>query len=295
MNNMKIKLILGVMALAITGCDLFKIKEEPQSVDPQLTAVARVFESFLYPEDLEGLTSDAINSSDSADIADRYVRSWIKKQLLINKAAQEIDFDEAELSRKILDYRYALMVHEYKQLHIDQNLNTEVTDEEIQRYYDNHQDNFELKQNIIRGIFIKLPTEVPRISKVGKLIRSKKPADREELASYCYQFASFYSLEDTVWLNFDDIIKNTPLSSIPNQEQYLKYNKYVETSDQNSKYFLYINEYKITDQISPLEFVRDNIEEIIVNRRKIALANELESDIYTQALNEKEFEIYNER
>ena len=291
---MKIKLIMGALALAITACDLFKIKEDPQPVDPQSTAIARVFDSFLYPEDLEGLTSDAINSADSSDIVDRYVRSWIRKQLLINKAAEEIDFDEAELSRKILDYRYALMVHEYKQLHIDNNLNTAVTEDEIQRYYDNHQDNFELKQNIIRGIFIKLPGEVPRVSKVGKLIRSKKPADREELASYCYQFASFYSLEDTVWLNFDDIIKNTPLSSIPNQEQYLKYNKYVETNDQNFKYFLYINEYKITDQISPLEFVRDNIEEIIVNKRKIALANKLETDIYDQAINEQDFEIYNE-
>ena len=280
--------------LVLGGCDLFKIKEELPEMEPDKFAVARVFDNFLYEEDLEGLTSEAINSEDSTDITDRYVRSWIQKQLLLNKASDEIDFDEAELQRKILDYRYALMVHEYKQLHIDQNLHTEVSEEEIQQYYNNHQDNFELKQNIIRGLFIKLPVEAPRISKVGKLIRSKKPVDRDELASYCYQFASFYSIEDTVWLNFDDVIKNTPLSSIPNQEQYLKSNKYVETNDQNFKYFLYIYEYKITDQISPLEFVRDNIAEIIVNRRKIALANKLESDIYTQALNNNDFEIFNE-
>ena len=140
MSNMKINLILCALALTAVSCDLFKIKEDPQPVDPNSTAVARVFQSFLYPEDLEGLTSDATNASDSTDIVDRYVRSWIKKQLLINKAAEEIDFDEAELSRKILDYRYALMVHEYKQLHIDNNLNTDVTEEEIQSYYDDHQD-----------------------------------------------------------------------------------------------------------------------------------------------------------
>ncbi|MDH3709058.1 MAG: peptidyl-prolyl cis-trans isomerase [Cyclobacteriaceae bacterium] len=291
---MKNSFMVLLTGLALGGCDLFKIKEELPQMEPDKVAVARVFENFLYEEDLEGLTSEAINSEDSADISDRYVRSWIQKQLLLNKAYDEINFDEAELQRKILDYRYALMVHEYKQLHIDQNLRTEVSEEEIQQYYTNHEDNFELKQNIIRGLFIKLPVEAPRISKVGKLIRSKKPEDRDELVSYCYQFASFYSVEDTVWLNFDDVIKNTPLSSIPNQEQYLKSNKYVETNDQNFQYFLYIYEYKITDQISPLEFVRDNIAEIIVNRRKIALANKLESDIYTQALNNNDFEIFNE-
>lgn len=293
-SSLKNSLLILIIANLFFGCDMFKIKQDVSQDIEDKTPAARVFDSYLYLEDLEGLTSEAINTSDSSDIADRYIRSWIKKQLLINKASEEIDFDEAALSRKILDYRYALMVHEYKQYHISQNLPTEVTDEEIQQYYNDHQDNFELKQNIIRGIFIKLPDDAPRLSKVGKLIRSKKVEDRNELASYCYQFASFYSLEDTVWLNFDDVIKNTPLSSIPNQEQYLKRNKYVETSDQNLKYFLYIYEYKITDQISPIEFVRDNIAEIIVNRRKIDLANDLEGEIYSQALKNNDFEIYEE-
>ena len=100
------------------------------------------------------------------------------------------------------------------------------------------------------------------------------------------------TLEDTVWLNFDELIQSTPLASIPNHEQYLKTNKYVETNDQNFEYFLYINEYKIADQISPLEFVRDDIKEIIVNKRKIALANQLETDIYAEAQTNNDFEIY---
>ena len=284
--------VLIFLVLITTSCDLFKIKEEPVTLAVDKTPIARVHEDYLYLEDLEGLTSEAINSSDSTDIADRYIRSWVKKQLLLQTASDQLDFDEAEISRKVLDYRYALMVHEFKEYYINQNLNTDVTEQEIQQYYNTHQDNFELKQNIIRGLFIKLPTNVPRINKVGRLIRSNTDKDREELTSYCYQFASFYNLEDTVWLNFDDVIKGTPLSSIPNQEQYLKSNKYVETNDQNFKYFLYIYEYKIADQISPLEFVRDNIAEIIINKRKIDLANQLETDIYSQAQNNNDFEIY---
>ena len=292
MKNSLTSLLVLLTAALVAGCDLFKIKEKPTDVISDSPPVARVYDKYLYPEDLEGLTSEAINSSDSTDIVERYIQSWIKKQLLIGEASARINFDEAELARKILDYRYALMVHEFKQYHINEQLKTEVSEDEIQAYYQENQDNFELKQNIIRGIFIKLPKQAPRINTVGKLIRSQKTNDKEELASYCFQFATYYTLEDTVWLNFDELIQSTPLASIPNQEQYLKNNKYVETSDQNFQYFLYIDEYKIADQISPLEFVRDNIEEIIVNKRKIALANQLETDIYAEAQDNDDFEIY---
>jgi len=292
MNNIITSLAAVALCSVLVSCDLFKIKEGDPETILEIPPVARVYDKYLYTEDLEGLTSEAINSSDSTDITERYIRSWIKKQLLIDEAADRIDFDEAELNRKILDYRYALMVHEFKQYYINQQLQTDVSENEIQSYYNSNQDNFELKQNIIRGIFIKLPKEAPKIKKVGKLIRSKKPKDREELASYCFQFATYYTLEDTVWFNFDELIQSTPLASIPNREQYLKSNKYVETNDQNFEYFLYINEYKIADQISPLEFVRDDIEEIIVNKRKIALANQLEADIYSKAQTNNDFEIY---
>ncbi|GJM28079.1 MAG: hypothetical protein DHS20C17_07140 [Cyclobacteriaceae bacterium] len=291
MNNTISSLAVVLIGL-LSGCDLFKIKDNQSELTSETPPIARVYDTYLYPEDLEGLTSEAINSSDSADIVERYIQSWIKKQLLIDEASSRIDFDEAELSRKILDYRYALMVHEFKQYHINQRLQTDVSEEEIQAYYETNQDNFELKQNIIRGIFIKLPKEAPKINEVGKLIRSQKPKDRDELASYCFQFATYYTLEDTVWLNFEELIQSTPLANIPNQEQYLKNNKYVETNDQNFEYFLYIDQYKIADQISPLEFVRDNIAEIIVNKRKIALANNLESDIYSEAQKNNDFEIF---
>lgn len=297
--NWKEFIISTIISLAVVsvgglvaGCDLFRIKDSQTEIISESPPVARVYNTFLYPEDLEGLTSEAINSSDSTDIVERYIQSWIKKQLLIDEASSQINFDEAELTRKILDYRYALIVHEFKQYHINQQLETEVSEDEIQAYYQSNQDNFELKQNIIRGIFIKLPKEAPRINTVGKLIRSTKPQDKEELASYCFQFATYYTLEDTVWFNFDELIQSTPLASIPNQEQYLKNNRYVETSDQNFEYFLFINEYKIADQISPLEFVRDNIAEIIVNKRKIALANQLETDIYSEAQENNDFEIF---
>ena len=83
--------VLGLLVITsiLSSCDLFKIKDSQSELISETPPVARVYDKYLYPEDLEGLTSEAINSSDSADIVDRYVQSWIKKQLLIDEAGHQ--------------------------------------------------------------------------------------------------------------------------------------------------------------------------------------------------------------
>ena len=52
-----------------------------------------------------------------------------------------------------------------------------------------------------------------------------------------------------------------------------------------------MDEYRISDNVSPLEFVRDEIINIILNKRKVELAKKLEDEVYNHALDRKEFEI----
>jgi hypothetical protein len=71
----------------------------------------------------------------------------------------------------------------------------------------------------------------------------------------------------------------------------LRANPYYETSDDSYLYYLKVEEYRISDNVSPLEFVKDDIRNIILNKRKVELAKRLEDDVYTQAQQQKEFEI----
>jgi hypothetical protein len=221
-----------------------------------------------------------------------YVNNWIRKQLLIDEASARIDFDEAEIQRKILDYRYSLIAYEYKTYYINQNLTKEVTNEEIESYYQENQQNFPLKQNIIRGKFIRVPMDAPNKSKIKSLLLSTREDKMAELKTYCFSNALMYSLEDSVWINFDDIIKNTPLAEIPNKVDFLKRTKYTESSDERSNYYLLIKEYKKTDDIAPLDVVREQIVGIIINKRKVALARNLEKEVYDKAVESNAFEIY---
>ena len=276
---------------SLPGFLQFKNQEADEGVIRR--PVARVYENYLYEQDLEGIVDENATPEDSASLVGRYVDTWVKKQLLLAEAASQMDIDEAELERKILDYRYALIVYEFEKNYVAQEIDNDVDEDEIEEYYQAHQENFELKQNIIKGVYAKVPQEAPRVGRLRKLFQGELDDDaREEIRSYCLSFASAYSLDDSTWYNFEEIIANTPLVSIPNKVQFLQKNEFIETSDDIYVYFVKVQDYKISDQISPLEFVKDDIVKIITNQRKVALTQQLEEDIYRDAKKNNEFEVY---
>ena len=283
--------ILLLFILIFTSCDLIQMKKQ-EKADAARKPVARVQNTYLYLDDLDNLITPGISVADSITRVEAYVDNWTRKQLMISEALRKINIDEAEVERKILDYRYSLIGYEYQTYYLKQNLNTEVSEEEIHTYYKKNVDNFLLKQNIIRGTYIKVSKSAPRTNKIQELILSKKEDDKKNLKSYCLSFSSAYHLGDSTWVVYDDFVKNSPLAEIPNKIQFLQKNPFYETSDSDFLFFIKIDAYRISDDVSPLEFVKDDIKNIILNKRKVELAKRLEGEVYDNAVKNKDFEIY---
>ncbi|MCU0357028.1 MAG: peptidyl-prolyl cis-trans isomerase [Cyclobacteriaceae bacterium] len=278
--------------LLLAGCDLIRIKDEVPAADAARVPVARVNQAYLYRDELAGIVSPGTSREDSIVRMESFINSWVRKQLLIQEAAKKININEAEIERKILDYRFSLIAYEYQTLYIKQNLDTAISTAEVEQYYKENLDNFILKQNIVRASFIKVPKTAPRTNKIKDLIFSTKDKDKAELKTYCLSFSTAYHLADSTWMVFDELVKNSPLAEIPNKVQFLKSNPYYETSDDAYLYFLKVEAYRISDNISPLEFVNADIRAIILNKRKVALARKLEEDVYNDAVNRREFELF---
>ncbi|MDW3208599.1 MAG: peptidyl-prolyl cis-trans isomerase [Reichenbachiella sp.] len=288
---MKIKSYIAVvLGIFLASCEQLYQVDTTEEVDDRVK-IARVNDIYLYDEDISSLVPRG-NQGDSSMIVSKYVDSWVKKQLTIARASTELDFDEAKIERKILDYRYALMVHEFEMHYINQRLDKETSEEEIERYYNEKFENFVLRQNIMRCLFAMVPVEAPQIENFRKLIRSYPDSNLEEIQSYCYRFASKSSLETELWINFDEVISNTPLISVQEKPAFLKNNSFVETSDSSYYYFIRVLDYKISDQIAPLSYIKDDIESILINKKKVELRKELEEEVYKVAKENNEFEIY---
>lgn len=283
-------LLITIAAMCLTSCDLFKFKSEEEVVDDPI--LASVDDHVLRLSDLDFITEDTSSERDSTDLAERYMQTWIKKQLMIKEAGKNMAFDEAELNRKLLDYRYALMVHEFEKHYVNENLDSQVSDEEIGQYYETNQVNFTLKKIIVRTNFLKIDKELPQKSQISTLLNSDGESDRNELREMALRYASNYFLEDSVWVEFDDIILNTPLSNNTNHVQLLRSNRLIQVDDADYSYYLKILEYKLQDQVPPIEFVKEEISKIILNKRRVALAEDLHKQVYQRALGKNEFRIY---
>ncbi len=281
-----------MLVLLLFGCEFIRMKNELNETEIVRKAVARVNNSYLYQDELSGIIPAGTDPADSVARVTTYINSWIRKQLVINEAMKNIDINEAEVERKVLDYRYSLIGYEYQNYYIKQNLNDSISDKEIQDYYNEGRDNFILKQNIIQGTFIKVPKEAPRTKRIKDLMYSNKEKDVAELKSYCLSFSAAYHLADSSWIEFDKLAVNSPLAEIPNKIQFLRTYNYYETSDTEFLYFLKIDAYKISDNVSPLEFVKQDIKNIILNKRKVELARKLEDDVYENAAKRNDFEVF---
>jgi hypothetical protein len=279
--------------LILSGCDLVKKKENETLSENYGKPLARVYNKYLYYKDISGIQEGHHSKEDSIALVQRYIDVWVQKQLMLLKAEAQVDPDEEEIKNKILECRNTLLIHEYEKLYLKQTLDTNVSEKDVRDYYEANVDNFQLKQNIIKGVFIKISKEAPKKDKLKTLINSSKPKDIKELKSYCVRFASNYILEDTIWINFDELIKNTPFMNVSDRVSFLERNRYSEIADNQYIYFLKISDYKISKQISPLDFVADQIKTILLNKRRITLINELKENIYNEAKKDKEFEIYN--
>ncbi len=291
-SNSGIRMVVLMLAMLVSACEFIRMKNDETGGEDIQKAVARANNSFLYSDELIGIIPAGATAEDSVARVTAYINSWIRKQLVINEAMKNIDINEAEVERKVLDYRYSLIGYEYQTYYIKQNLNDSVSEKEIQDYYKEGLDNFILKQNIIRGTYIKVPKEAPRTKNVKELMFSKRDKDIAELKSYCLSFSAAYHLADSSWIEFDKLAVNSPLAEIPNKIQFLRSYNYYETSDAEFLYFLKIDAYKISDNISPLEFVKQDIKNIILNKRKVELAKKLEDDVYENAAKKNNFEIF---
>jgi len=284
MRNIVPIAVLLFIVLHISSCDLLNDKVEEN-------AIARVKNKVLYSSDIEGIIPTGTNKEDSLLIANNFIQKWIKENLILQKAELNLKASQKDFQKQLEDYRNTLVVYTYEEELINQLLDTNVSAGEIEKYYEENQHNFDLKNDIVKVRYIKVAKKAPKIKKIRKYYRSNKEEDVEKLTEYVYQFAEKFHLKEDQWILFNEVLKEVPIK-VSDKRGYLKNVKHAEIEDSLSYYFVYFKNYKLEKDVAPLSFEQYNIKKIIINKRKLNLINEIKNDLYQEAIQKKEFEIY---
>ncbi len=285
--NSKLTILFFCAYALVSSCSFFKKNEAGNE-----RIVARVFDKKLMWSELETLIPSGTSKEDSTKIADSYIDNWIRQEVVLKKADSYLENDSLRnhIDKQLEDYRNSLIRFAYEKEFVSQKLDTTVSEQEISNYYNTNKDNFELKDNIIKVIYLKVNRKSPKINKVKEWYKSDKEQDVKLLEDYCHQFAENFFLDQDTWLLFDDLIKEIPIRTY-DKEQFLKNNRFVEIQDSTYYYFVNIKGFKIKDSTSPLVFEHDNIINIILNKRKLVLIEEMEKSAYDEAIKKNDIEI----
>ncbi len=273
----------------LAGLWLLTCNNNTQEQEP----VAQVFDKVLTRQDLLDIVPENVTGNDSIQFVRNFINNWIKEQVIIHKAELNLKEEEKSFEKKLEEYRKSLLIYQYEKQLIEQKLDTNVSDAEIEQYYRDNPQNFELKENIIQGIYIKVRNEAPNIDQLKKwLFYQYSPENKQKIEEYITQFAEdFFMNDSTSWVLFSDVLKNIPIKPY-NEEDFLKKNKHINVSDSTFTYLLKIENYQIKNTISPLSLEKNKIKHMIINKRKLLLIKNMETELYKNALKKNKIKIF---
>ncbi len=270
----------------IISCQNFKNqrKKEP---------VARVNDTYLYKDDIKELVSDHTSKEDSVHIIKNYINNWATRQLFIDQAKLNLTEEElGEFDDLVENYRSTLFINAYKNAVINKAINMEITEEDVKTYYDQNLENFILNEELVKLRYLHLPPDYGDIVATQQQLNRFNEEDIDELNGKKAEYLE-YSLNDSTWVEFDQVLNKIPILRKQGRVKLLKSGKYTQLRDSTGVFMVKIKDVLWRNQKAPLAYIKPTIRQIILNKRKLELVKKIEKDITRDAVENKQFEVYN--
>jgi hypothetical protein len=279
-------IFLNILLLFLfQSCDYFTIKQESKD------AVARVNDVFLYKSDLKNVVPSGSSKQDSILITTNYINNWIKQQLLLSKAQLNLDNKTDEFEALVKKYRQDLYINSYKEAAVSEYLNTEITDEDIDKFYTENGQNFKINEELLKLKYIKIGKDVYDKKELIKLFNSNKKEDLLKLKENELSLTSHH-LNDTIWIKYSDFVNEVPLFKSVSREELLKNNNFIQKEDSLSLYLVAVKEVLNRNEVAPKSYITPTIRQMILHQRKLLLLRNIEETLIDDARNNQQFEIY---
>ncbi len=277
------KLIL--LLLAIVSCQNFKNQAKEE-------VVARVNKVYLYKSDIEKLVPKNTSRGDSINIVNNYINTWATRQLFIDKAKLNLTEEELkEFEDLVESYQSTLYINAYKNAVINKSINMEITEEDLQTYYDQNLKNFNLNEELVKLRYLHLPPDYKNIVATKQQLNRFNEEDVEELKEKKAEFLT-YSLNDSVWIKFDQVLNKIPILKKQDKIKLLRERNFIQLKDSTGVYLVLIKDLLRRKEIAPIEYIKPTIRQIILNKRKLELIKKIEKEITKDAVENKQFEVY---
>jgi hypothetical protein len=279
-------LLLGVL-LALSACGSPPVASEEEKEEVLL---ARVYDKTLYLSELEGMFPSSASPQDSQNIIQSYANRWVQEALILHEAERNTP-EDLDLEKLVEDYRASLLRHSYEEQLVSNEMDSMVTEEELQTFYEKNKEQYQLETPIIRCYFIKVPQPVPDLPELRRLWNNNEdPESLQALIQYCSQYAEAHILEDSTWHRVDDIALQLPKGTLTRENAGNR--RSLSLSNDNYLYYLRIFEVKKDREISPLSYIQDQARRAILHSRKVSFLEQQKRDLYEREIRKGSIHTY---
>ena len=281
----KAGVLIGIAFLMLfAGCDYFQ-KSSKEVV------VAECYGKYLYESDLKGIVPEGATIMDSIQRVSTFIDSWVRRQVLIHQAENNLDMEKLDLKKQMDEYRSSLVIYAYESQLINQKLDTVVSDDEIVEYYEQNKEDFQLRNTMVRVAYVILPEDSKQNATFQKLLNDRDTLLLQNIDVLASYYAAKSYLDVDHWMRLDELTKIIPIE-IFNAESFLKKNKFVCFDMNEYTFMVRFVDYQLEESISPLDMVSDNIKSVILAQRKKALIDKMQAALYEKAKRDRAFEVY---
>ncbi len=253
-------------------------------------AIARVSNVYLYKSDLEELLPTDLTKQDSLLLVKTYINNWAKDQLLLEKAKINLS-DNRDVEELVNQYRQDILIDKYKGAAVAQYLDTVFTDEDVSNFYNENQEIFKLNEELVKFKYIHFGNDLLNPEDFISLFRSSKKEDLDSLVSQEMQLKSF-NFNDSTWIRLEDVRNKIPILKKSDKSQLLKKTNYLKKEDSLGVYLIAIKDVLGRNQTAPKSYVLSTVKQMILHKRKLDLLKKIEQTLMEDAINNKEFEIF---
>jgi hypothetical protein len=253
--------------------------------------IARVDQDVLFLSDIQDVLPKNLSVEDSILFAEDFVRNWVSNELMIKKAQENLTISQKDLARELRDYRNSLIIYRYQKALMQEKLDTSVTNDEIMQTYDSVREDFILDSDLVKAVLVKIPLSVPLPERVKAFCESSATRNLEELEQFCLKNGGTCEVFPDHWEDARTVFGKLPYQPGNVQGFLSRYTSW-EARDTRYYYLVHILDYALSGSYPPVEFIRDNLKDLILNKRKNSFLNEIKKDIYTDGLKNNRFKIY---
>lgn len=275
-----ILLIIVLASLLLLPACRQKVPENKPDINDVLVSVG---DSSLRLADVVRQIPRGLTPADSSLMFNQIVETWVREQVLTDVAKKNIP-DMDRIDRLVETYRNNLILNEYLSTMSNQAVSN-VPEEKIKDYYEQHHQEMLLEQPIIKGAFLKVSDADPKLAELRKWMSQFSDKSIDNIETSGLRQASQYKYFKDEWHEWNAVAEKIPYRFF-DADAFVRSTRDFETQEGGSVYLLHISEFVPSGAEMPYEFAKLKIEEIIHADDLAKYRENLINDIYARQIKE---------